>query len=277
MIIQKSKNGFQFVGRDGGKIGPAAFILGVADLANQAGTVEAAASSTLTGTTTAFNTALVVGDFIEFATTIPFVAYVYAIGGATSLTMHDPDNLTLPLVVTIPALTTYKIFRSTWAGKTAPDGIKITVDESTVETKSSDRGESPENVYSSGQMYKVELTLMEASLDTLSRLLPGIVNVTRDVNGLIVAASYGSRTGFDYKLNSQQVAFIEYTGISISALPADRLDCFKMTFSAAFATTKNSTDQQGITLTGFMFEDETRKVNGIPQYMATNLPAMAFD
>jgi len=191
--------------------------------------------------------------------------------------LKDPNNPSADLTITAPLATNFRKFNGLWLGKTAPDGINVSVEESTVETKSSDRGESPENVYSSGTTAKIELTLMEPSLESLNKLLKGMVNVTRDANGLIVASSIGSRTGYDYKRNAIQLAIIEYDGTEISSNPEDRLDCFKVAFSGVFATTKNSTDQQGVTLTGHIFEDDTRRVQGIPQYMATNLPSMVFD
>jgi len=277
MIFKKSKNGFQFWGRDGGKIGPAAAFAEVEDQPDLTGTVEAAASSTLTGTGTAFDTEIEVGQFIEIGLATPRIAYVGAIGGATSLSMFDPDNLTTPLVLTIPALTTIKIFKALWLGKTAPDGIKVMVEESTVETKSSDNGETPENVYSSGLVCKFELTLMEPSLDAINKLLPGLFNVTKDANGYIVASSIGTRPGYDFKSAAKQFAITEYAGQGLSTDPGDRLDAFKVAWQGVFATSKNSTDQQGLTLTGFMFADDTRTINGVPQFMATNLPAMAFD
>jgi hypothetical protein len=285
MIIQKSKNGFQFWGREGGKIGPAAAFADVAIQPDLIGTVSAGSagppivkSSTLTGVSTTFLSDLKPGDYIELLVSPnPILAMVGAIATDTSLTLKDPNNPSENLEVYIPALTNYRKFNGLWLGKTAPDGINVSIDESTVETKSSDRGESAENVYSSGTSGKIELTLMEPSLESLNKLLKGMVNVTRDSNGLIVASSIGSRTGYDFKRNAIQLAIIEYDGTQISADPQDRLDCFKVAFSGVFSTTKNSTDQQGVTLTGHIFEDDTRRVNGIPQYMATNLPAMVFD
>ena len=278
MIVQKSKNGFQFWGRDGGKIGPAAVFYDVKVQSNLPGTVQASNSSTLTGTSTTFTTSLVVGDYIEILTTPAKLAYVWSITNNTTLVMRDPNNLDEPLTLTVPAGTNYRKFNGLWLGKTAPDGINISIEESTVETKSSDRGESPENVYSSGTTAKIEFTLMEPSLESLNKLLSGMFHVTRDTNGKIVASSVGSRTGYDYKRNAKQVAVIEYTdGQEISTDPADRLDIFKVAFSGVFSTTKNSSDQQGVTLTGYIFEDDSRRINGAPQYMATNLSSMDFD
>ena len=277
MIFKKSKNGFQFWGRDGGKIGPAAAFAEVEDQPALAGTVSATASSTLTGVGTAFDVDLEPGFFIEFDLPTPRIAYVYTVGAATSLTMYNPDNITQPLVITIPALTTYRRFKALWLGKTAPDGIKVMVEESTVETKSSDNGETPENVYSSGLSAKFELTLMEPSLDAINKLLPGMFNVTKDANGYNVASSIGTRPGYDFKAAAKQFAVVEYAGQGLSIEPGDRLDAFKVAWQGVFSTSKNSTDQQGLTLTGFMFADDTRTINGVPQFMATNLPAMAFD
>ena len=277
MRLVKSKNGFQFWGRDGGKIGPAALFFNVEDQPNLAGTVAATASATLTGTGTAFTTALNESDFVEIMTATPIIGYVHTITSATSITIHDPDDLTKPLVVTVPALTNIRPYKGLWLGKTAPDGIKVMVEESTVETKSSDNGETVENVYSSGVAAKFEFTLMEPSLDAINKLLPGMFNVTKDVNGFIVASSVGTRPGYDYKSASKQLAVIEYAGQGPSKNPGDRLDAFKVAFQGVFAGTKNSTDQQGLTLTGFMFPDDTRRVNNVPQFMATNLPAMLFD
>lgn len=277
MIIQKSKNGFQFVGRDGGKIGPAAAFFDVAVQEDLAGTVAAVTTATLTGTATTFQTDLKPGDYIEIQDTVSVLAMVGAIATDLSLTMKDPNNPSEDLVITVTAGTKIRKFNGLWLGKTAPDGISVTFDESTVETKSSDRGESPENVYSSGVTGKIEMTLMEPSLESLQKLLAGMMNVTRNADGLIVASSIGSRTGFDFKRNAKQLAVIEYDGTRISASGEDRLDCFKVAFSGAFSSVKNSTDQQGVTLTGHIFEDDTRLLSGIPQYAATNLASMSFD
>lgn len=285
MRLLKSKNGISIYGRDGGIIRAAAIFINPEQKPNLAGTVTAGSagppivtSATLTGTGTAFDTALKVGDYLEFNLATPVIAMVKAIGTATSLTLGDPANPGENLDLYIPAGTTYRKFDSFWLGKTAPAGISITTEEGVLETKSSDRGETPENVYSGSVKAMLKLTLMEASIEALSYVLKGMVNFTRDVNGKIVASSFGPRTGFDFKSNSFRIAIIEYDGDgAISADPAARMDIFKVGFKGNINLTKNSSDQVGVDLEGYIFEDDSKVVNGKPQYWSTNEAEMVYD
>lgn len=285
MRLVKSKNGFSIYGRDGGLIRAAAIFINPEQNPNLVGTVSAGSagppavpSATLSGTGTAFDTALKVGDYLEFDLGTPIIAMVKAIASANSLTLGDPANPGENLEVYIPALTTFRKFDSFWLGKTSSAGISITTEEGVLETKSSDRGETPENVFSGSVKPMLKLNLMEASVETLSYVLKGMVNFTRDVNGKIVASSFGPRTGFDFKKNAVRIAIIEYDGDgAVSSDPAARMDIFKVGFKGNLNLTKNSSDQVGADLEGYIFEDDTKVVNGKPQYWATNEAEMVYD
>ncbi|PJZ87933.1 hypothetical protein [Leptospira levettii] len=285
MRLVKSKNGFSIYGRDGGIIRAAAIFINPEQKPNLTGTVSAgsagppvAPSSTLTGSGTAFDTSLKVGEYLEFDLAQPIIAMVKAIASATSLTLGDPAEPGENLSVFIPAGTNYRKFDSFWLGKTSTAGISINTEEGVLETKSSDRGETPENVFSGSVKPMLKLNLMEASVEALSYVLKGMVNFTRDVNGKIVASSFGPRTGFDFKKNAMRVAIIEYDGDGgVSADPASRMDIFKVGFKGNINLTKNSSDQVGVDLEGYIFEDDTKVVNGKPQYWATNEAEMVYD
>lgn len=282
MAIQviKTNNGYQFFSKRGGKINPATFFINVEPQTNLTGTLAATATSTITGTGTAFDTELTVGDLIEIGTTSPIVAYVHTITSATSIVISDPTDIDTLLVVTVPALTTFKLFKAKWVGKTGPSGIQITTEESTVDTKSSDRGEMAENTFSTGIAPKIVVPLFEVDMETLKELFKGSLNVTKDSHGKILATSMGTRNGFSFLDNAIRCAVIDYAGgeaSAISVAPEDRLDIFKVQFSVNIKSTKNSSDQQEIELSGMIYEDSSYQVNGKPQFWATNLDQMVFD
>lgn len=282
MRLVKSRNGYGFIGRDGGKITAAAVIIMPEQQPVLAGSVSAGSSptvksSTVTGVGTAFNTALKVGDLVEFDTAVPTIARVKTITSATSMVISDPDDPDQNLSVYLPALTTYRKYTALWAGKTAPSGIEITTEEGVSETKSSDGGDKPENVFSNMVKPMIKFTLMEADLDVLSILLKGMVNITRDVNGKIVANSIGQRSGFDFKKNAIRIAVIEYAGSSISQDPKDRADFFKVGFKGNIKLVKNASDQEAIELEGYIFEDPSKRINGQAQFFAVNDAAMVYD
>lgn len=284
MKIVKSKNGFTVYGREGGLIRPAVVIARPEQLPVETGTVTAGTAGTpdvksknLVGSGTNFQTALTVGDYIEFDLATPVVAMIKTITTDTAAVLGDPKNPGEDLLLYIPLGTSYRKYKSLWVGKTAPAGIEITAEESVAETKSSDGGEKAENVYSSAVKPMIKFELMEGSIETLNILLPGIVNFTRDVNGKIVASSFGPRNGYDFKKNAIRIAVIEYDGDSVSVNGEDRTDFFKVGFKGAFNLKKNSTDQTGIALEGYLFEDDTKMKNGKAQFWATNESSMVWD
>lgn len=281
MRLIKSRNGYQLYGRDGGLIKSAAVIVNPGQNQQLAGTVSAGTTGTpsknLTGVGTTFTTDFEVGEFIEFDLGSPAIAMVKTITSATAIVLGNPAEPGEDFPMEIPAGTTYRKFTALWVGRTAESGISLTTEESVAETKSSDDGETAVNVFSSSVKPAIKFTLMEASIEVLNILLKGMVNFTKDVNGKIIASSFGDRTGYDFKKNAIRVAVIEYDGESISSDPNDCLTIFKVGFKGNFNLTKNAKDQAGIELDGYIFKDDSKRIKGKPQYWAINEAAMAWD
>lgn len=275
LLVIPGKDGYSFLGQDGGSIGPARAFYDTVIPANETGTV-AASGATVTGTGTSFDTVFVPSDYIEINDTVPKIFYVSAVGSATSLTIADPDTFE-PVNVTITAGKTFKKVTAMDMGRTNEDGITLKVTEKTAGVKSSDDGDVNINDFSTGTECQIEMTLIEVSQEKLNKLMEGAVDVTRDTDGRILAMAFGDRVGRDFKKNSKQLTLIAYRDGAISTEGSDRVDFFKVHFESAIEIQRNASAVHMVKLIGRCYKDDTKKVDGKSKYFAVNPAEMVFD
>lgn len=270
-------DGFGFFAQDGGAIGPCAAIWDTETPTDLAGTVSATASSTLTGVGTAFQTDFAVGDYMIINTSpTPTIVKIRAIASATSLTMADPET-GLEATYTIAALSTYAKWTTLYLGKSMEAGISFDMEEKIAGTKTSDDGEVETNHFSTGSELIVKVPLAEASLERLVATMTKSINVTRDANGMIVAASFGNRVGRNFKANAKRLTLISYKDGTVSTTALDRLDVFKAYPMGNLKIERNATAQYQVELTFRCYADPRYKKNGVPQFGAIANSSMTFD
>lgn len=279
MFAIKSKDGFGFFGEDGGILGPCRIYYDTEPQPLAAGTIQVTGNSA-TGTGTSFTTLFNFdeGDIYLKANTSPnpTLLRVKQITSNTSMTVLNPKTLE-DANVTIPAGTTFSLFRTIDLGRTNEEGVKIKIEEKRAPIKSAQEGDVDFNHFSTGHELTIEFTLLETSIEKLLFLSKGSVHAQRNVDGLITGVAIGNRIGRNFRKNAKQIAIVKYKDGGISTDPLDRLEIFHFHPTATIEQSFDATSPHVLKITGVAYMSDTYTIDGKGYFGAVNYTSISWD
>lgn len=250
--INKGKEGASIFGKDGYRLGPSSVYYGKITPLALAGTVAAAGSATLTGTGTAFTTALKIGQWVKIGTLAP----------RQVLHITSDTSLLLDAVVTASG-DTISLIRAIYLGDYDALGVKIGLEKQ--ELKGALKGATRADKAINGYKCDIELGLVNSSLARLEAVMQGFILNRDSTTGAIKGAGFSVPIG-----QSDSDIWDElhvYRMVSIGVESTDPLDHLVIPLAAPMtdADTKYDASTQLTFKTAFTgYIDENTTLGGVP-------------
>ncbi|MCK6381889.1 MAG: hypothetical protein L6Q54_11680 [Leptospiraceae bacterium] len=236
-----------------GEISPANAYFKTEVLANLAGTV-AVAGTAVTGTGTSFTTSFSVGQYVMFNDLTPKISKITAIASNTSMTIEDS--------LTVPALTTYRLYEEFWLGQTM-GGITAKVSIKKSDIKHDQQGDSRADAVVTGYEGTVEIPMSEATAYRMSKVFQGF-KAHLNLTGGIVGSTQGVPIGERDTTIARQLTLYKIVGGLDSTDPDDKVDFFVCAPSAEMEAKYDAAGQRTVKVTFNLYRDTTKKVDGVP-------------